>query len=187
MLFRWLLRRLPRLGSMKWTRRSTWFPRTWLWVSFTFWSASGSIFVLKRPFSSLSTMRFLRRRPPWDLFTRWVISSHSPLSPNFLHQCLLVKNCLSILSWGSCIKGKVIPYYFPFYYLPPGAPRRGLFPLHCLQWWKCLRTRGVKAEEPPPTSNFNLLMPCSTSGMDRLHSSTMPNSKFLRRDYETFV
>jgi hypothetical protein len=30
-------------------------------------------------------------------------------------------------------------------------------------------------------------MPCSTSGMDRLHSSTMPNSKFLRRDYETFV
>ena len=74
-ILRWLLRKLPRLGSMKWTRRSTWFLLTWLLDNFTFWFVSESIFVLKRPSSSLSTMRFHQLRLQWDLCTRWVILS----------------------------------------------------------------------------------------------------------------
>ena len=58
-------------GSVILTRRSTWFPPTWQWVSSTSWSGRESVSDQKTPSSSLSTTSSPLPLLPWAPFTRY--------------------------------------------------------------------------------------------------------------------
>ena len=58
---------------------------------------------------------------------------------------------ISMLQYFFFITSKHTNIYFPSLFLS-GAPWGGLFPLHCLQWWECLREqpKGNLIPLPPP-------------------------------------